>query len=339
MVNKKSRFFVFLILFIVIIIASAVGLWLNMRQQVTAPLKLTVGIQNDLAPGLILIAKNQGYFDEENLQVDLTVYASGKLAADALFRDEVEVATVTDVIISTQAQERNDFSVLSTITKIHNPAKIIARRDKGINIKNDLAGKVIGTQKNSGVHFFLSQFLTYNNIPQGLVLFKYYSPEQLPNALATGEIDAFSMREPYMSEAKKLMGANNLVEFEDDTIYTQYFNLISKNTTVNNQPEKINRLFRALKKAQLLYLKNPDIIDKIIKDEFLQDIQPQMSLVKKNYQYKVTLDQSLIWILEDLYRWQKNFGLNTKSAIPNYLDYINLSFLNTLSPNDITIIK
>lgn len=49
--------------------------------------------------------------------------------------------------------------------------------------------------------------------------------------LANGEIDAFSHREPFISEAKKRLGDNAIV-FEIPGAYTKTFNLVVRDDLV-----------------------------------------------------------------------------------------------------------
>ena len=55
--------------------------------------------------------------------------------------------------------------------------------------------------------------------------------EQMVALLANGEIDAFSHREPFISEAKKRLGDNAIV-FEIPGAYTKTFNLVVRDDLV-----------------------------------------------------------------------------------------------------------
>lgn len=94
----------------------------------------------------------------------------------------------------------------------------MARRDRGIEEAADLRGKHIATQRGSAVHFFLHLCLVSHGLTEEDVTLSFMKGEELPAALAEGRIDAFSMREPYVSEASSLLG-ERVVIFGHKSIY------------------------------------------------------------------------------------------------------------------------
>ena len=73
----------------------------------------------------------------------------------------------------------------------------------------------IATQRLSAVHYFLHLFLLKHDIEDAEL--EFLKAEELPQALADGKIDAFSMREPFISEAHGLVGNNGIVFRESGT--------------------------------------------------------------------------------------------------------------------------
>ena len=125
-------------------------------------------------------------------------YPSGKLAFQAMLRGEVDVATVADMPLMHHGFSSDGVAVVATVATVDEGAWIVARRDRGIESPADLKGKRIGTQKNSAVHFFLGMFLLANRITADDVEVVFMEATELPGALASGGIDAFSMRNPFI---------------------------------------------------------------------------------------------------------------------------------------------
>ncbi len=113
----------------------------------------------------------------------------------------------------------------------------------------DLKAKKIATQQNSRAHFFLSLFLTYNQILEYDVEIIFLKAMQLSNALINGEIDVFSMRNPYAQEAKSALGANAIEIFEPD-IYNMVFNLSAKDKFLEYNPKIVVDIIRATIQAE-----------------------------------------------------------------------------------------
>ena len=119
------------------------------------------------------------------------------------------------------------------------PYRIVARRSAGVTTLADLRGKRVGTQLESSAQFFLDQMLRTVGLTDGdvtLVHFMAHTAKPistLPNALETGEIDAIALWEPQVQRAKHLLGAD-AVEFHDAAVYTEKFNLCTKQENLDD---------------------------------------------------------------------------------------------------------
>ncbi len=172
---------------------------------------VTIGLAREALNALMLIAVEQGLFAQEGLEVTIIdTYPSGKRALRGLLAGEVDVTTTSEVPLVFQSFTRQDFRVVATIGSSENEPKIIARKDQGISSPKDLRGKRIATQKASAVHFFLHMLLVKYGLSTQDVHLSYKKSEELPQALYKGEIDAFSIREPFISQEKSLLGKNLL---------------------------------------------------------------------------------------------------------------------------------
>jgi len=84
----------------------------------------------------------------------------------------------------------------------------------------------VATQRASAVHYFLHLFLLRHGMSEDDVDLSFMKAEELPGALSEGTIDAFSMREPFIGEAKRLMGEQAVV-FSEPALYVKTFNLVA----------------------------------------------------------------------------------------------------------------
>lgn len=291
--------------------------------------QLKVGIQNDPASGLLVVAQNRGYFESEGLDVTLLKYDSGKLAADALFSDQLDLATAADVVVVGSFFSNYDFSVLASVAQISDPAWILARRDRGIMNPSDLAHKKIGTQKDSAVHFFLSRFLEKNKL-ESTATIVFMQPDELSRALESGAVDAISMRNPYVAEVKQRIGAKKTVEFYDGALYSQFFNLLVQKKFSATHEKELTAFLRALKRAADYIVSKPDSSQSIIKNSVAGD-GGEMS---NKFSYDLTIDQALILNLEKIARWEQKDNVVT----PNFLPIFDYKLLEAVYPAGVSII-
>jgi NitT/TauT family transport system substrate-binding protein len=327
---------------VAIILVLGVGGWFiqaqgNSEDIAVTPEKVTLGLAPDLNH-LILIALEQDYFSAEKLEVTLKEYDTGSLVLDeGLLKGEVEVGVVGLGPLVFKSFERQDFKIFGSISTIFDLYKIVAAKDQDILTAADLRGKRLATSEGSSFHYFAYNFLIENGLTDEDVEFVFKKAGELPEALATGEVDAICTREPFISEAQELLG-DNAVVLSEPSLPANTLNLVGLDGFIQNRPQVAARLLRALKQAEVFAKANPDEAIKIVAKQLDVDESevaegwPQIIL-------EVTLGQELILNLENIAQWAIRAELVDSDNIPNYLDYIYLEGMEAVEPGAVTIIK
>lgn len=300
--------------------------------------KVRLGLAMQPQSSLIMIALQNGYFEKNGLDVEVLEFPSGKRALkDGFFKGKVDITSSSDVPVAVSMLKGLEFKIAAVTFSADNVNRVIARKDAGINKPADLAGKRIATQKSSAVHFFLHLFIGEHGISQNDVEMIYMKAEKLPSALANGDIDAFSMREPYITEAKELLGKNYVV-FSEPGLYSQVDMLIVDNNIVLNSPKTVNSFIRALIEAEEFTVSNPEKAMSIISKKLgvsydsIHKIWPDVKL-------RISLGQSAVMLMEDIARWAIKEKLTEEYDVPNSLDYIYFNGVEAVKPHSITVIR
>ena len=161
---------------------------------------------------------------------------------------------------------------------------------------------------------------------------------KLPGALARGDIDAFSMREPFISQAAQLLGQDNAVIFAEPGLYDQSDQVVILNKTLKEKPVAIRRFLKALARAETFISNNTrkaaGILAKVMKGD-----RATLETGMSESRYKLELTQSLLLRLEDEARWVIDAKLTRHETMPNFLRYIDTASLKAISPEAVTIIK
>jgi sulfonate transport system substrate-binding protein len=298
---------------------------------------ITIGVEQSPLLALMMIAEDQGFFSQQGVNVKVKYYASGKLALDGMFAKEVELATPAETPIVFSSFERIHFSIIATIGFSDNDPKIVARKDRGIQKPGDLRGKRIATQKASAVHFFLHSFLIINGLSEKNVTLSFKHPDELVPALAKGEIDAFSMREPYISRAKTLL-RENIILFEKPGLHLKTYNLVGFNTFIKDRPQAVKSVLKALIKSEELAKKYPKHAQRIVSNKTGLK-ESEIAGIWPDLRFEVALEQSLLTSLENEARWVIRNKLTDGKKVPNYLNFIYLDTLEAVKPRGVTIIR
>lgn len=301
--------------------------------------QIRIGVALQPSSALIIIALENGYLSAEGLEIDVKTYPSGKRALlDGLFTGDVDLVSASDAPIVFNSFARQDFSVIASIFSADNFNRVIARRDRGIAKPADLRGKRVATQKASAVHFFLHLFLLENGMSEKDVQLSFMKAGKLPGALARGDIDAFSMREPFISQAAQLLGQDNAVIFAEPGLYDQSDQVVVLNKTLKEKPDAIRRFLKALARAENFLINNTrkavGILAKVTKGD-----RASLETGLSESRYKLELTQSLFLRLEDEARWVIDAKLTRHQTMPNFLRFIDTAPLKAVRPDAVTIIK
>ena len=319
---------------IVMLVALAA---LLLSSSALAATKLRLAVAGQPMSALMHIAVKEGFFKAEGLEVDVTTHISGKRALlDGLFAGKADVATTSDVPLAFNAFKRNDFRAVAAINFVDNTNRIVARKDAGIQSPEDLKGKRIATQKSSAVHYFMYLFLLKHGMLDEDVQVSYMKGNMLPKALANNEIDAFSMREPYVGQAVELLG-DNAVVFAEPGLFPQ-FDLVLVKKDIAAQPELLESLVKGLLKAEQ-FAKNSPV--KAMRD-VADTVGTSPERIKKlwqDYQLNVHLPQALLLSLESEAAWIMDSGFVSSPSEPDMLKLIETAPLMKLKPEAVSIIK
>lgn len=299
---------------------------------------LRIGLSMQPSNALVMVALDRGYFADEGLDVSVTEYASGTRALrHGLFAGKADLTTASDVPLVLSRFERQDYSIVATIFRVDNQNRIVARIDSGITSPADLKGKRIATQRGSAVHFFLHLFLLEHGVPEDGISLSFMGAGQLPGALARGDIDAFSMREPYIAQARALLPGNAAI-FAAPALYSQTDQVAMADSYLEENPDAAKKVLRGLLRAEKLVVRDPAQGHEIVA-RFLGTGAAQIAAIWPEFAPRVSLDQSLLLRLEDIGRWALRRQLVKARRIPNFLELIHFEALQSVKPVAITVVR
>ncbi|MFC1542696.1 ABC transporter substrate-binding protein [Pseudomonadota bacterium] len=302
------------------------------------PINIRLAIPMQPSSALSIIAAEKSFFKERGLDIITLEFPSGKRALlDGLLLGNSDVAFTSDVPVAAAALTEKPIRVVATTFLATDVNRIIARKDRGIASPIDLKGKKIATQKASAVHFFLSLFLSEYRLRPTDFHHSFLKAEELPAALVSGSIDAFSMREPYISQAAGLLG-DNAVIFSAPGLYQQYDAVVVNESFVRSGSEAIYRLLKALTDAELFASDHPEEAISIVAMR-LGTSRESIKPLWKEHALKLSMDQSYLLLLEDISRWMVDSRLVDGSASPDYLRIIDTGPLERIDPNRVSLIR
>ena len=301
------------------------------------PEKLTIAISDPLGSGLVRIAAAQDYFAAEGLEVTLQIHTSGRSALEAAIANQAALATVGDTPVMFAVARQAPVSIVATIRSSVNSEGILAWRNRGVSAPAELKGKTIGVPLGTSTQFLLSVILANQGIAMHEVSIRNLQPQHMAAALSAGEVDAIAIWDPWLIEATKAAGANG-VSFFAEKGYSFQFHLAGRRNFVQNHPATMQKLLRALLRAEQYLGEHAQEARAMLIDD--TKIDPALfDTIWPNYSLSLTLNQASLNMLEDQARWAISNGLVETKVVPNFLDAIYLDAMLAVKPAAVSIVR
>ena len=307
----------------------ATGLAAGFAANAQALKKVTLFGQPSVNNDAIWMAIEYGYFKEQGLEVDYRVFPSGTTAFQTFRTGQGDIVMTGD--LPSVQYFFNNPGQYQTFVAIERDAKgyvVIARKD--IRTAKDLAGKTVATRVGSTGSWFISEYLTKNDVDPKSVTVKNLDTQLLPAALCKGDIAAFFIWQPIGSRTLEIC-ANDAHQLSDATGYIQGYLVAGARPEFLNSADgadKVQRFLRAIMKGRdkaqsdfkavaAYAAKVYSLSEKATRDQWDTNIRP------------IALDKVYYDDFCSLSKWARSEGLTkepvdfTKLTWPNGLRAIN----------------
>lgn len=301
------------------------------------PAPLTMAIGENPAFSMALIAAEQGFFQAEGLDLKIIHCVNGKVCLKHLIDGEAQYATATDTPIVLAALAGKQLNILASTATVSREFHLLARADHGIAIVANIKGKRVGVIKGTSAHYFVSTLLLVGGIKPTEVTLVGLEGADAAAPLIQGEVDAAALFNPTRLKAQAALG-EKLVRLPNPSIFTVNSNIVGFTRAAGGKEGDAVKLLRALKRAEQLIDASPDLARAIVAKS-IRVSAAAMDAMWSDYDFSLSLHQSLIGSLETQARWAIREGLLPGAKMPDFLDYVDTTALQTLFPRAVSIIK
>jgi NitT/TauT family transport system substrate-binding protein len=285
---------------------------------------------------LTILAKQNGYFRDQGLDVEVKRFTSGKLCLDAVLGGGADFATVAETPLVFVGFTEQKVYVITTIEWSNNNIKVLARKDGGITKPQDLRGKRVATFVGTSAEFFLSAFLGKYALSLKDVSVTNLKPPDMVTAITRGDLDAYAIWEPYIYDGKRQLGDKGLV-FEARDIYVETFNIAIKQDFALGHPELVEKFLQALLKAERYIAEKKEEAIAKVADSIGMD-RVTLGQIWGDFNFGLVLDQSLLTYMSREAEWATQTGTSPPGRpIPDYKHMIYDSPLKRIQPHGVTL--
>jgi NitT/TauT family transport system substrate-binding protein len=285
---------------------------------------------------LVYVAEDKEFFSNNGIEIAFKEYDSGATSAAGMLNGEADIALAAEFPIVRQVFNREDIVNFGTVARYEN-TYIIWRSDSGIKTIADLKGKRVGVTLTTISEFYLGRTLQLNGVDIHQVILVDTKAADAEKALANGEVDAVVTWEPWVTQVNQRFGKEAITKPAQSDQYA-YWNLVTTSSWATNHPDTMERLLKALARADEYVAGHQDEAKAIVRKRMSFD-SAYMETIWPQYQFSLSLDQSLITAMEDEARWMIENNLTTEKQVPNFNNYIYEDALKAIKPEAVNIIR
>jgi ABC-type nitrate/sulfonate/bicarbonate transport system substrate-binding protein len=301
-----------------------------------SPEVLTVRLAQNLSPisGVAIVAKEQGFFDEYNLDVQVSNFTSGKQALETVIGGGADIATTAEAPTTAAAMANQPIAFLARME--YSDLKTLATAESGIETLSDLAGKRIGFTAGTGGEVYTMTLLKEAGLTPDDVNLVNLRPQEMLPALTAGSIDAYNTWEPHISKGIQTLG-DQVKQLDTSGIYAETFNIVTIIEYLDENPEVIDRFLRALIDAEQWMAENREEAITVVAETVGMD-QDELALIWDDYIYEVVLDQRTMDVLKAHAEWRLESGNHPDGAtMPDFTEVIFAEPLKSIDPTRVKV--
>lgn len=308
------------------------------------PVNARIGIYNGIPSLLVIIAKQNGYFNKYGIKAYIKPYPTGRDAVRAMFKGDEDFAVCADFVAVKDSFERSDFKIIASIaqsglsTGVKDMASgIFAKKSSGIEKPADLKGKNVAVAVNTITEFLLGMFLEQNNMAFTDVHAVNIRMDQRTKFLENPKFDAYFVWPPKISKFY-MAHLDKLVFFPSPDALPFHFLMTESDAFIKKNPEAARQILRALIDAENWAEQNPEKLKELTMKRFGLTKQNVEQSLKKRHLF-VNLPYTLPKLMNIQGNWLKRYKPNNKKVNTDFSGLIDSAPLRSVKPDSVTIIE
>ncbi|MBI5128433.1 MAG: NrtA/SsuA/CpmA family ABC transporter substrate-binding protein [Rhodopseudomonas palustris] len=316
-------------------ITAALLLSAVLRPEAASAEMLKAKLAQNLGPisGIVIVAKQQGFFEKRGLDITVSNFTSGKQCLDTVVGGGADIATTAEAPVTAAAMAGQPIAFLARME--YSDLKTVVATKAGIKDKAGLKGKKIAFTAGTGSEVYTLALLKAAGLKKEDVTLVNLRPQEMLPALLSGSIDAFDTWEPHIANAKKTLGAD-VAELDTKGIYSETFNIVVMRDYLEKNGPLMEKFLAAMIDAETWMKANPEEAITTVATAVAikrEDLAP----IWKDYVYQVRLDDRQLDVLKTHAAWRLESGNHPPGAtMPDFTKVFAPEILKKLDPSRVT---
>lgn len=218
------------------------------------PTSITIASSTPIESPQVVVALQNGFFEDNGLNVEITRFTSGRDALTALLGGQADYAIMAELPASSAAMAGESYRILAEISSLSGHQKVMTRTDTGITGFADLAGRDVGLLVGTSSHYELQLAMESVGMSSADVNVVGLGPPAQPGALETGDVDAIMAFDSFYTATKNLLG-DRYAEVPGTGYHLRF--LLSAGESMLDNDDVSEKVLQALLDAEELIVSDP----------------------------------------------------------------------------------
>ncbi len=293
-------------------------------------------LAQNLSPisGVVIVAKQKGFFEKAGLDVTVINFTSGKQALEATIGGGADIATTAEAPVTAAAMANQPIAFLARME--YSDLKSLASVDSKINSLNDIKGKRIGYTVGTGGEVYTMALLKRAGLTKNDVTLVNLRASDMAAGMSANGIDLMNTWEPHVANAKKALGPK-VKQIDTKGVYAETFNIVTTQAYLKANGEAVDRFIKAMLEAEKWMKAN--------REEAITTVATAVSMKREDlaplwddYVFHVSLDTMTLDVLKSHAAWRLESGnAPSGAAMPDFSKVIYPGPLKAVAPDRVTI--
>lgn len=304
------------------LLVASIFIWKNSKPTELQP--VTVGIQSSPAMALVMVAKDEGFFEKQGLDVELKEFAAGKDVLAAFLGGSLDFSISGDVPVTLSTLAGNKFVVPAQVVgRTKNEVRVVAKKEAGLDTADKFfkaKKRKLATSIGGGPEFFTYEFLNKLGITKDQVEIVAQKPGDMPAALISGSVDAIAIFDPFAFIAEKQLGDKSTT-FTDESVYSELY-VIEAKESVKQDSATLEKLLKGLVAAEKFTKDNPEEAKSVV-IKYTKLDKETVDGIWNSFDFRIALTPQLLEYWNREAQWAKDSGkVKPETVVPNFRDII-----------------